>query len=214
MLLSSKLTSPQSAFCSQHSTETALLKVTNDLLLTSDSGFLTIFLLDFTAAMDTFNCSILLCPKVSTMDQCLDLSCLSSTFSPLVISFTNSLHFHCYADSIQAYTPPKSITAATHSSLTQAASLKLDSECQPSSSISIATKRHENIQPQIPHRCHPKLLPPFFHLLTSKTLESFLTAASPLNNKAITSPSSLLVSAHYPPSLPPKLSNMHASPPE
>ena len=67
----------QSAYCPKHSTETALLRVFNDLLTASNSGSISILtLLDLSAVFDTTDHNILLTRLENAFGIC-DLLCRS-----------------------------------------------------------------------------------------------------------------------------------------
>ena len=76
----------QSGFCPKHSTETALVKITNDLLHAADSGLLTILiLLNLTAAFDTISRPLLL-------ERLADIGITGWSHSSLVLPSHGSHH--------------------------------------------------------------------------------------------------------------------------
>uniref|UniRef100_A0A8C5AMC5 Reverse transcriptase domain-containing protein n=1 Tax=Gadus morhua TaxID=8049 RepID=A0A8C5AMC5_GADMO len=90
----------QSGFRSKHSTETALHKVTNDLLLSSDTGSLNILiLLDLSAAFDTINHSILLSRLQSTLG-------ITGTALSWLGSYLSDRHQYIAINNCQSATTP------------------------------------------------------------------------------------------------------------
>lgn len=83
----------QSCFQSGHSTETALLKITNGLLISADSGCLTVLImLDVTAAFDTVSHHILTSRQsASQVVLCLGSYHISLIDNFLLLSITSNL---------------------------------------------------------------------------------------------------------------------------
>ncbi len=101
----------QSCFRSLHSTETAMVKVVNDLLMAADSGLLTILLLlDLSAAFDTISHQVLLDRLFSIGITCVPLSWFRSYLSGHT-QFVQLKNFKSYISSVTAGVPQGSVLA-------------------------------------------------------------------------------------------------------
>lgn len=102
LMLRSIINNFQSGFKPLHSTETALLKVFNDLLLSLDTGNCAILiLLDLTAAFDTVDHSILL----SCLEHCIGIKGTAlSWFRPYLSERSFSVHMGQFSSSVAPLT--------------------------------------------------------------------------------------------------------------
>lgn len=170
----------QSGFHPLHSTETALVKITNDLLIAADSGLLTILiLLDLTAAFDTISHHILLNRLLSIGINNTALSWFSSYLSDHT-QFVQLKNFHSDTSPVKCGMPQGPWAIFSRNLVSTSTAMRMT----PSSTTPLNRPLHSLPHPSL--TVFKKLkygFPTTFYNLTTIKQNFSLLALSPLSQR-------------------------------